>query len=248
MSTNTCNYKLSIQFKIITILFCSNLLISLPAFSQTKSSNPYELILINNTQSYVESITEDSSLQMVDLKKLIPNLSFDLKYTTANNFTGTKLYPKIITSYLRRDAAIALLQIQKELDSLGLALKVWDGYRPYHITEKMWLIVPDERYAANPKFGSGHNRGIAIDLTLVNKNNLQEINMGTGFDNFSDTAHHNFSSLPNDVLKHRLLLRSIMEKYGFKALETEWWHYYFVSTKKYPLMDIDFTLLESFNK
>jgi len=121
-----------------------------------------------------------------------------------------------------------------------MGIKIWDAYRPYSVTEKMWELVKDDRYAADPKFGSGHNRGIAVDLTIIDLSTGKELDMGTGFDNFSDTAHHDFKNLPANVLQNRLVLRSVMEKHGFKALETEWWHYYFINGKDYELLDIPF--------
>ena len=88
----------------------------------------------------------------------------------------------------------------------------------------MWEPIKDERYVADPKKGSGHNRGIAVDLTLINLKTKEELPMGTGFDNFSDTAHQTFTALPEQILQNRNLFKNFMEKYGFKALETEWWH------------------------
>lgn len=104
----------------------------------------------------------------------------------------------------------------------------------------MWSIVPDERYAANPAKGSGHNRGLAVDLTLVDRRSGQELDLGTGFDNFSDTAHHDFRQLPEPVLLNRLRLRRLMEAHGFKALETEWWHYSWPNDGRYEVLDLSF--------
>jgi D-alanyl-D-alanine dipeptidase len=101
----------------------------------------------------------------------------------------------------------------------------------------MWELIKDDRYVADPKKGSGHNRGIAVDLTLINKLSGEELNMGTGFDNFSDTAHADFENLPGEVLQNRRLLKSIMEKYGFKELETEWWHFSW-NNSDFELLDI----------
>ena len=105
----------------------------------------------------------------------------------------------------------------------------------------MWELIGDERYVANPAKGSGHNRGLAVDLTLIKDG--KEVNMGTGFDHFTDTAHHSFKALPADVIKHRQLLRSTMEKHGFRALETEWWHYSWPNEKNYQVLDLSFRKL-----
>jgi D-alanyl-D-alanine dipeptidase len=104
----------------------------------------------------------------------------------------------------------------------------------------MWELVHDERYVANPANGSGHNRGISVDLTIVDLVSGRELDMGTGFDNFTDSAHHSFASLPASVLRNRRLLKATMEKYGFKALETEWWHYSWPNDHRYDVLDIGF--------
>jgi len=185
---------------------------------------------------------------MVDLKSAIPSLVMDLRYAGINNFMKERLYPPITTTWLRKTAVDSLAKVQKQLLKMGLGLKIFDAYRPYSVTEKMWEPVQDDRYAADPKKGSGHNRGIAVDLTIINLKNGSELNMGTGFDNFTDSAHHAFTNLPEEVLQNRLLLKKIMEEHGFKALDTEWWHYFLPDTSSYELMDISFKALEKKNK
>lgn len=219
------------------------LLSSFNNYAQDTTVNKYGLRIINSVKSYQAIIKENPGKDMVDLKKLIPGLAIDLKYTGVNNFTKTKLYPKIKTTYLRKPAAIALLTVQNELEKNGLGLQIFDAYRPYAVTEKMWELVKDDRYAADPKKGSGHNRGISVDLTIINLQTKRPLDMGTGFDNFSDTAHHDFQALPKEVLLNRLLLKNIMEKNGFKALETEWWHYSFSNGILYELLDLSFKQL-----
>jgi len=181
---------------------------------------------------------------MINLKQIIPDIIFDLKYNTANNFTKRKLYKSATTTYLRKDAAAALLLIHEYLKNMGLGLKIFDAYRPYSVTKLMWAIIHDERYVANPVNGSGHNKGIAVDITLVNLTTAKELNMGTAFDNFTDTAHHTFTkNLSPEIIANRTLLKSTMEKFGFKILETEWWHYSWKSNEIYDVMDINFKIL-----
>jgi len=139
---------------------------------------------------------------------------------------------------------MALDTIQKELEMIGLSLKVFDGYRPLSVQKKMWKILPDDRYVANPKKGSRHNRGMAVDLTLVDtKGNL--LPMPTEFDSFSKKAHQNFQELPDDVKLNRWILKTIMEKHGFKSISTEWWHYDYKGWKSYNILDKSF---EELNK
>lgn len=189
---------------------------------------------------YKEAVSKDSFQQMVEIKKLAPTVVYDLRYATKENFTGKKLYKNGKATFVRLAVVNALQKVVEDLKEKGLRLKIWDAYRPYSATKQMWELVHDERYVANPAKGSGHNRGLAIDVTLIDLKTETELNMGTGFDNFTDTAHHTFKNLPDSVLKNRELLKTIMEKYGFRALETEWWHYSFPNDRNYEVLDLPF--------
>jgi D-alanyl-D-alanine dipeptidase len=160
----------------------------------------------------------------------------------------TKLYRDVKTTFLRKPAAIALARVQKELNIYGLGLKIWDAYRPYSITEKMWEPIKDDRYVADPKFGSRHNRGIAVDLTVIDLRSGKELDMGTGFDNFTDTAHSTFRSLPAEVLSNRLLLKTAMEQQRFTGLDSEWWHFSFEDIVAFELLDLSFPQLYKLSK
>ena len=105
----------------------------------------------------------------------IPDAVYDLKYAGSDNFMHIRLYPSTPTTYMWLSASEALSSAQRELQDLQLGFKIWDAYRPYAVTEKMWEMVKDDRYAADPKFGSGHNRGIAVDLTLIDLNTKKEL-------------------------------------------------------------------------
>jgi D-alanyl-D-alanine dipeptidase len=159
-----------------------------------------------------------------------------------------KIYPSLHTTYLRLPAAKALKKIVAELKNENLSVKIFDAYRPYSVTEKMWEIVKDNRYAADPAKGSGHNRGVAVDLTLIDLHTKKELPMGTGFDNFSDSAHTDFIELPDSVLQNRRLLKTVMEKYGFKSLDTEWWHFSLPGANAYELLDVPFDDLKKLTK
>ncbi len=227
---------------------CKCLLILLLAFQQGLAQdtlfNKYGLWVIGNTTMLAKTIHEQPNKLIVSLKKSIPNLVFDLRYAGAENFLQQAVYPSNAIAYLRKIAADSLLEVQQELVKMGFGLKIYDAYRPYQVTEKMWDLVKDARYAADPRKGSGHNRGIAVDCSIVDLNSKAALNMGTGFDNFTDSAHHGFTQLPAPVLNNRKLLRSIMEKHGFLALETEWWHYYLPMANNYELLDLSFRQLK----
>jgi D-alanyl-D-alanine dipeptidase len=234
-----------------TLIFLLQIVItSLYAFSQDlkTTENKYGLRIISNQNGYRSSINGYDNKRIVYVKKYAKTVIFDWKYATTDNFTGKILYhhPE---AFLRLEAAEALQQVEKELLSKGIGLKIFDAYRPYSITKKMWEVVPDERYAANPAKGSGHNRGAAVDVTLVNLTTRAELLMPTTFDDFSEKAHHDYKDLPEEVIANRELLKSTMEKFGFVALNTEWWHYSIMNAaNKYELLDLNFRQLKKLAK
>ncbi|MBL0130191.1 MAG: M15 family metallopeptidase [Chitinophagaceae bacterium] len=194
---------------------------------------------------YQNQVKKDADKKMVELKSLIPGICYDLRYASLNNFMKRQMYPlNTQQTYLRAPAAKALRNVQEDLNEKGYGLKIFDAYRPFAVTVKFWELVKDERYVANPSKGSGHNRGIAVDLTIINTKTGKELNMGTGFDNFTDTAHHTFTGLPEEILQNRELVKGTMEKNGFRAYESEWWHYSIPDPAKFEILDIDFKKLK----
>lgn len=208
----------------------------------------YPFAILRSGADYRDAIRRNADNRLVELKSLAPGLVYDLRYATTNNFMHRLMYPQHTrTTFLRKPAAAALAAIQKELNSEGLGLKLFDAYRPFSVSEKFWELVKDERYVANPAKGSNHNRGTAVDLTLIDLRTKQELPMGTGFDNFTDSAHHTFSGLPEQVLHNRDLLRSIMTKHGFSPLNSEWWHYTYTKGT-FDVMDLTFRQLNKQGK
>ena len=232
--------KITHRFQLTAIYSLVFLLTSLSTPAQNIPPNKYGLVVIGNVKQLQKTVFINGDKQMIDIKDHIGGLVLDLRYAGTNNFMKQQLYPAVTTTYLRRPAADSLAVIQKKLNESGLGLKIFDAYRPYAVTEKMWEPVQDDRYAADPKKGSGHNRGVAVDLTIINLTTKEELDMGTGFDNFSDTAHHAFNNLPEEILQNRLLLKTVMEQHGFKALDTEWWHYSLPNAKDFELLNIPF--------
>jgi D-alanyl-D-alanine dipeptidase len=213
----------------------------------TIPKNTYGLEIIKSKELFLKTVNEDSNKEMISLKSSIPLLVLDLRYATTNNFMHMRMYSeKTNDTYLRLPAAKALSQIQHELNKKDLGLKIFDAYRPYSVTEKFWELVHDERYVADPKKGSGHNRGIAVDLTIIDLQTGEELNMGTGFDNFTDSAHQDFTDLPADVLANRQLLKETMKKYGFNLFPTEWWHYSWPDPEKFEILDFDISKGEKY--
>jgi zinc D-Ala-D-Ala dipeptidase len=217
------------------------LFITIVVWSQPK-------IIISTKKEYAKTVAANSKKQLLNLKLTIPSILINLRYNSTNNFTKTKLYKNAQTTYLRKEPAKALLEIQNILKEKGYGLKIFDAYRPYAATKLMWELIQDDRYVANPKNGSNHNRGLAVDITLIQLNTGTALNMGTGFDNFTDTAHHSFMALPATVLANRTLLKSTMELYGFKSFDTEWWHYSWPNNQDYEVLDLSFKKLKKMIK
>lgn len=170
----------------------------------------------------------------VNIGKAYPGILIDLKYATTDNFVEEKMY-ECGQCYLRREAALAIGKIYEELQQEALSLKMFDCYRPRPIQWKLWEKVPDPRYVADPRKGSMHNRGAAVDLTLVDAEG-NELEMGTGFDYFGPKAYHTYTQHSKTIQQNRTKLKSIMEKYGFGAIRTEWWHYSY-RRQSYPIAD-----------
>lgn len=175
--------------------------------------------------------------ELVDIQSFIPQIQVDLKYATANNFTGQIVY-KFQCCLLLKEAAVQLRDVQTEIESIGLKLKVWDGFRPIAAQWKFWELMPDERYISDPRKGGRHTRGTAVDLTLITQDG-QELLMPSDFDDFSEKAHQDYMSAPDEAIKNREFLRKVMERHGFIQLPTEWWHFDLIGWNNYP--PIDFT-------
>lgn len=172
----------------------------------------------------------------IELVTIEPGIIMDIKYATTDNFVKEQLYdcPRC---FLRADVAFALRNVHRELRRRGYGLKMFDCYRPLPVQWKLWNKVPDPRYVADPRKGSMHNRGSAVDLTLVDDMG-NELDMGTSFDFFGKEAYHDFTDLPKDVLERRALLKDTMAKHGFRSTRTEWWHYSY-SKRSYPVSKME---------
>lgn len=182
---------------------------------------------------------------LVDIETTSPTIRLDIRYATPDNFTGQAVYP-LAKCYLRRDVAERLDRVQKDLAGQGLGLKAFDCYRPFSIQERFWEIVPQEGYVARPvrkdgrpASGSKHNRGAAVDVTLVDASG-RELPMPTGFDDFSEKAHRNYRGGDPAALANSRLLEEAMVRQGFAPLPTEWWHFDGPGWEGYELLDIPF--------
>lgn len=163
------------------------------------------------------------TLSWSELTYLDPSIRIDLKYATEDNFVKERMY-ECGRCFLRKEVARRLVEIHQTLQKESLGLLLFDCYRPRPIQQKLWEKVPDARYVTPPEKGSMHNRGNAIDLTIIDSLGIA-LDMGTGFDFFGKEAHHDYTGHSPEVLANRTRLKSIMEAHGFRSIRTEWWHY-----------------------
>jgi D-alanyl-D-alanine dipeptidase len=190
------------------------------------------IFLVSCKSTYLDSKRSDVLLDInketddnafVNLKNYSNNFVFDMKYATADNFLKEKVYP-CDECFLRVKTIKALLQANQAFIEKGYRIKLYDCYRPLAIQKKMWKIVPNPTYVANPKKGSIHNKGGAVDITLVDSLG-NELNMGTAFDFFGPEAGHNYTDFSAEILANRQLLKAIMLQNNFQSFDSEWWHY-----------------------
>lgn len=208
--------------------------------SPATSSTPLDSTRISSSliaQNAVSN-TLPADARLIDIRKVNSKIALDIRYATTNNFLKQKLYP-VARCVLRGAAASRLAQVQNDLAKNGLGLKVYDCYRPLSVQKKMWQVMPDSRFVANPANGSRHNRGAAVDLTLIDRNG-KELEMPTGFDNFTERAYTNYSGGSVQSRKNRQVLQDAMKKYGFIPLATEWWHFDAPGWDKFSILDVSF--------
>lgn len=166
----------------------------------------------------------------------------DLRYASDNNFTGKRIYGAEVC-LLTRGTAEKLARVNKEISKDGYRIKVWDAYRPYYVQQILWDAAEDKSYVANPKSGSKHNRGCAVDITLVDTDG-SEIEMPTGFDDFSAKASRKYEGTPEHVKENLRYLTDAMVRNGFQTINSEWWHFEDTDWEKHPILNVpleDFT-------
>lgn len=171
----------------------------------------------------LKSLDEVADTTFVRVADYNNDFEYDLRYATENNFLKAKVYD-CAECYTRVKTAKALINANKDFIKQGYRIKFFDCYRPNSVQYKMWEIVPNPQYVANPVKGSIHNKGGAVDITLVTLKG-DELDMGTDFDFFGKKAYHDNMDLPQEILNNRKVLKETMEKFGFWSVRTEWWHY-----------------------
>ncbi|MDQ0968789.1 D-alanyl-D-alanine dipeptidase [Flavobacterium sp. W4I14] len=223
-------------------LFTIFLFLSLVVSAQNKPSAIKKLVVVSSYNQYLASVKTDPNNELVEIKKAIPSIKLDIRYATKNNFMQQVMY-KQARAFARKPVVESLKKIQKELNKKGYGLKIFDGYRPYAVTIEFYKKASDKNFVANPAKGSKHNRGCAVDLTLINLKTGKEITMPTPYDSFSAAAAAKYENVSPEAKKNRDFLIAVMAKYRLNVLENEWWHYDFSGWKNYDLMDIPFEKL-----
>ena len=181
--------------------------------------------------------------ELVELVQLDPTLRLDIRYATTNNFMHRPVYRQA-RAFLQRPAAEALVRANDSLRPRGYGLLVFDGYRPWAVTKAFWDSATRQQraigFVANPRKGSKHNRGCAVDLTLYGLATGKEVTMPSGYDEFSDRAFPTYAGGSPESRKLRDLLRSAMEAEGFTVLKEEWWHFDYKDWRRYGILDVPF--------
>lgn len=198
--------------------------------------DPVEVEEANKKQaSWPESLERLPDTAFVRLADYSADFVYDMKYATADNFLKEVVYD-CPECYTRVSTAKALIEVNKAFMEKGYRIKFFDCYRPHSIQKKMWTIFPNPTYVADPAKGSIHNKGGAIDITLVDEAG-NELDMGTPFDFFGKEARHAYTGHSDEVLANRKLLKTTMEAHGFNAITSEWWHYNYGPTLEYGIAD-----------
>lgn len=183
---------------------------------------------------------------LVELVALDPTIKLDIRYATANNFVGRPVYTEA-RAFLQRPAAEALVRAHHALNETGYGLLVFDGYRPWSVTKLFWDVTPRSKreFVANPKEGSKHNRGCAVDLSLYDLRTGSEVKMPSAYDEMSPRSYPGYAGGTAEERERRDLLRAAMEAQGFTVEPNEWWHFNCKEWREYPILDIPFSAIPS---
>ncbi|NBL65098.1 D-alanyl-D-alanine dipeptidase [Flavobacterium sp. NST-5] len=201
-------------------------------YSDALIANNFEFM--ENNAALLEAAKNNlADTTFVNLKDYGKDFFYDMKYASEDNFLKEKVY-NCDECFLRLKTVKALVKANQEFVKLGYKIKIYDCYRPLDVQKKMWDIVPNPTYVADPAKGSIHNRGGAVDITLTDYSG-NEIDMGTKFDHFGPEAAHSYKNLSPEIITNRTLLKSIMLRSGFRSFDSEWWHYNLSNAQQMPL-------------
>lgn len=174
-------------------------------------------------------------MSLVEITAAQYDIEIALAYGTADNLTNAQIYSSP-ACYLHEKAAELLRKAVHLAHPLGLRLRVLDAYRPSEAQWRLWNALPDPEFIADPRRGSPHTRGVAIDLTLVDRTG-RVLDMGTGFDDPTPLSHHACTDIPVEAQRSRIMLLGIMMAAGWDNYKNEWWHYQMFNSRDFPLID-----------
>jgi zinc D-Ala-D-Ala dipeptidase len=208
-----------------------------PALADPKAADPKAAAAAKPAAPPPAAQAAERDDDLVEIAAVIPDAIIDMRYATADNFTGAVLYP-VARCKLRRAAAVRLARAAKALRAQDRRLVLWDCYRPAAIQRELWRRVPDPRYVADPKVGSKHGRGAAVDLALADKAGAP-VALPTKFDDFTEAAHRRnaLAEGRGEAGAEARRLERAMVDAGWKPLATEWWHFDAPDAAAYPLSD-----------
>ncbi len=186
---------------------------------------------------------------LVELTQLDKTIKLDVRYARSDNFVGRAVYTEA-RAFLQKPAAEALLRVHRKLKKQNLGLMIFDGYRPWSVTKIFWEVTPEDKrkFVANPKTGSRHNRGCAVDLSLYDLKTGKLVEMPTDFDDFTDEASPSYDGATKKQKKNRDLLRQMMEAEGFTVNDNEWWHFDYKDWADYAIYDVAFSEIKTESK
>lgn len=228
------------DFHFLSLTALMGLLVFPNVNGQTAAAPP----VIRDWSTYQRQVEQDSNQALVALHQVIADLVLDIRYATKDNFTGQVIYPRA-AAYARLPVARALSRVQDSLAHHGLGLVIWDAYRPYAATVRFFEVYPDTHFVADPRYGSRHNRGCAVDVTLRDRHSSNPLEMPTDYDDFSEAAHPDYPNVSEEIARRRALLIGVMDAFGFSPYPTEWWHFDYRGWEQFPLMDLTFEALEA---
>lgn len=178
---------------------------------------------------------------LVELVKSDSTIRLDIRYATTNNFMKQRMYTEA-RAFLQRPAAEALMRANRTLHAKGFGILAFDGYRPWSVTKKFWDATPPSKrkFVANPRKGSRHNRGCAVDCSLYNLETGKEVPMPSPYDDFTEKAAPDYTGGTQEEQRDRHILRAALEAEGFTVNPGEWWHFDYRDWTKYRVLDVPF--------
>jgi len=228
--------KINFRQKNIRLLFLTLMLFSFSLFlNNCKAISPQDSKPPEENGVFTPS-------KLVEIVKLDSTIHLDIRYATNNNFVGKAVYPQA-RAFLQRPAAEALVNVNKALKSYGYGLLIYDGYRPWSVTKLFWDATPkkNKKFVADPKKGSRHNRGCAVDVSLYQIATGVEVEMISQYDEMSERSFPNYKGGTPEQRTLRDLLIRIMKENGFSVYDTEWWHFDYKDWKLYKIENIQFS-------